>query len=244
MIPAMKLNTFFKSFREIKENAGSIPIQQHLSKVRLFNEGFNQRFLDLTDHYKSTTPNYNLFSVLKINTLEAIVHTPFLAHLLNPDANHNQGKLFIGSFIREIVKIPVDDADILISEVRDEKVTGLGNIDIFIKGRINGKEIAIIIENKIYAGDQNKQLERYYRFLREHLAFKPNDIRIIYLTPYGKKPKINVSIRNCLLEVLEKRNILIFCNYHKNITEWLEFCLTQLDHAPIIKSTIQQYLLM
>ena len=52
-------------------------------------------------------------------------------------------------------------------------------------GVITNDTQAIIIENKIFAGDQSKQLERYFEIIKQE-GFE--DIRIIYLSLYGEEP--------------------------------------------------------
>ena len=100
-----------------------------------------------------------------------------------------------------------------------------GRIDIVVKDR-NGK--TILIENKIYAGDQKKQMERYRN---EHPKAK-----IFYLTLEGKKPKLGLSDDDV------KR---IRCNcisYKDNILAWLKKCREAAACLPNVRETISQYI--
>ena len=78
----------------------------------------------------------------------------------------------------------------------------------------------IIIENKIGAGDQPKQLQDYYENrVKDNDKIKDN-IFIVYLTRYGDKPS-EYSINKELLEDLEKNNKICYL-LHGDIADWIE----------------------
>lgn len=92
------------------------------------------------------------------------------------------------AFLREFIKISDIDTELDTKEatVETEYSIGYKNNDSTEGGRIDifvydNKKNAIIIENKIYAGDQKNQLLRYYNYAFKN-KFKFN---IIYLTLYG-----------------------------------------------------------
>ena len=112
---------------------------------------------------------FNVFSILGL-TSDEVSHSAFLASLLNPHGAHGNGILFLKAFtdVLEIDDKPSDYSNI---SVHVEKDIGLLNADKTEGGRIDiiiefGKTYSIVIENKIMAGDQEKQLSRYEKYLQ------------------------------------------------------------------------------
>lgn len=185
--------------------------------------------------------HYNVFDILGVTTDE-LSHSAILTNLLNAKGKHGQKELFLELFLKEIKqkfgdsdkKIVLENFNIKISFAVKEKYTGRvdyeadqgGRIDIIINDGKNN----IIIENKIYAGDQPKQLVRY----NEHDKNAP----ILYLTLEGKEPSDN-SIGNL---VLNKDFICI--SYTTDIKVWLENCIKEMANKPIIRETLNQYLFL
>ena len=129
---------------------------------------------------------FNVFSALNMCSDEVRLHSRLLATLLNPEANHGLGNEFLKLFLialglpedyithckEQIVELPI-------GEVTE---TNGGRIDIILEDR----EHAVIIENKIYAGDQPNQLLRYYNYGVK--TFGENNFKLVYLTLYGSDP--------------------------------------------------------
>lgn len=162
---------------------------------------------DENKNINSNQDNYNIFSVLNLAHRE-IYHSRFLADLLNPNGLHNQGSLFLKNFLDMFPdKIP-KTCDLKNTIVITEEVTAYGNLDISIKNN----DFYIIIENKVWAGDQDDQLHRYSK--TTHNGKEPI---IIYLTPDGSSPSTN-SLGN-----LTKDDIIML-SYRKNIQEWIKNC--------------------
>ncbi len=196
---------------------------------------------------KRNAPDYNLFEILKIRHYEARVHTPFLVNLLLPRGSHEQGRLFYQAFIDNVMddedplRIPFLEGEII--ETQGEKYTGsLGYIDIWLKVRYQGKDYCMIIENKIYAGDQESQLERYHAYALEQ-RFEPSQIRIYYLTLWhGGRPS-EYSIRSSIADSLESQNILKYLSYRQNILPMLRSVVNNLQAHRLIVN-IEQYIQM
>ena len=103
------------------------------------------------------------------------------------------------------------------------------HIDILLKNSSN----AIIIENKIYANDQDKQLERYYNTLREE-KYKKNDIQIVYLTLNGQDPsEDSIGILNI--------DRIISISYAYHINKWLNQCKIRSIDSTIEREFISMY---
>ena len=188
-----------------------------------------------------TGENFNIFNILGIYSSE-LNHSTFISNLLNVKGKHGQKDVFLKLFLEEISGYFNDDesiqSDILnsfkteISNAETEKHIGKLNYENeeggFIDVLINDGQNNIIIENKIWAGDQPKQLLRYNK--------QDVNAPIIYLTLYGKEP--SPDSRGHLL--CNKDFICI--SYAENIKNWLEKCIKEMANKPIIRETLNQYL--
>lgn len=179
----------------------------------------NQQFFDylkLLRKKYTEKPQYNLFSVLRSDSDEVRLHSRFLSDILNPKGSHNHGKAFLVDFLQR-QSINITDDIKVDCEYK--------NIDILIRSH----DTAVIIENKIYAGDQDKQLHRYYQTLRNE-GYK--DIHLFYLTLDGKSPSPD-SIGGLKKEV---GNL----SYREDIHDWIGRC-TELAvrNAPLREALIQ-----
>ena len=179
--------------------------------------------------------NFNIFSILRSGTEEVEVHSRFIAELLSPKGSHGMSDAFLQLFIEEVV-VDAFEEDVLIDStasavVPTEKSLGRvprdksrgGKIDLIIE---NIGKNEIIIENKIYAGDQHKQLWRY----RNHY---PN-AHIFYLTLDGHEPSDD-SLGD--LDGSSIANI----SYADEVSRWLERCIEKSATFPTLRESIVQY---
>jgi hypothetical protein len=188
----------------------------------------------ISNHYreivKITGGEFNVFKTLGLQSSEVRLHSAILTDLLNPLGSHGQGDLFLKIFVRQ-QRITGFDTKSAIAEY--EKNTGFinsdytkgGRIDILITDKYNKH---IIIENKIYAGDQKNQLLRYYNFDKNAYLF--------YLNLFGAKP--SEFSANTLIS--ESQYSII--SYSYDIIEWLEECKRNAVSLPFIRETIGQYI--
>ncbi|OUR90921.1 hypothetical protein A9Q87_13375 [Flavobacteriales bacterium 34_180_T64] len=174
--------------------------------------------------------NFNVFSILNMESKENGTHSAFLGELLNPEGSHEKGNVFLRLFLEAInnTTIQADTAELVLEKHIDkrdnENKTG-GRIDIFISDK-SGNYVSI--ENKIYAIDQNLQLKRYHNY-------KKGSNKVYYLTLYGedasKKSKGDL-----------KEGIDYFCiSYSNTIIKWLDSCYKEAAEQPILRETIKQY---
>lgn len=188
---------------------------------------------------------YNIFSVLGLETSEVQTHSAFLASLLNPDGNHGVGSAFLDAFVRDM-NLEDLQLDTTNSQVNVEHVTSDGRIDILI---FDHNKKAIIIENKIYAGDQYEQLKRYDDYAK--LQFT-NGYRLLYLTLDGHKPsedstkdlKDNQYFRlayNNNLNISDENALNTDNVIRRDILHWLEECVKIAYDKPLVRETIIQY---
>ncbi len=184
-----------------------------------------------------TGENFNVFKILKLTTNE-LRHSAFIAELLNPNGNHGQKDVFLKLFLEQI-NIPdfsfnTESANAIseydIGTINKDKTEG-GRIDILIIDKHYKK--SIIIENKIYAPDQNNQIERYYNYAIK----KFSNFLIIYLTlDDNRKPPKDATDKP---EILKRLKCV---TYQEKIINWLENCQKEAVNLPIIRESIQQYI--
>lgn len=129
---------------------------------------------------------FNVFSALNMCSDEVRLHSRLLATLLNPKASHGLGNEFLKLFLIAL-GLPEDYITYCKEQIVERPIgevteTNGGRIDIILEDR----EHAVIIENKIYAGDQPNQLLRYYNYGVK--TFGENNFKLVYLTLYGSDP--------------------------------------------------------
>lgn len=173
---------------------------------------------------ESTGENFNIFSILQMESNEVSTHSRFIAELLNIKGRHNLNDKFLKNFINVFApdsSLIAEKSKVIveyyIGKVEDE--TG-GRIDILIK---DDNENVIMIENKIYASEQPNQLLRY------HNAF-PNG-ELLYLTLFGEDSEQESS-----------KNLYKNISYETDIINWLEICKKDAVNIPILRESISQYI--
>ena len=194
-----------------------------------------------------TGEDFNIFSILRIKHKEVITHTPILAELLNPHGTHYQGAAFLKLFLEICVKQKEPDNKQQETafynkpetyRVRTEERTDQGQFDIFLEKE---KEACIVIENKIYAGDQFRQLNRYYQDARK--SFSHNQIKLIYLTLDGSPPdETSLKAVNGQGSGLSMDDVILI-SYREHIIKWLEECmkLQEVQRISPIREILFQY---
>jgi len=164
---------------------------------------------------------FNIFSILLKKSNEVNLHSRFIGELLDKNGVHGVDEIFTRLLLKtiEVDNFQVENYNVF----REYK-----NIDLLLS---NGTQ-AIIIENKIWAGDQERQLERYYEQIKSE-NFK--EIYIFYLTIWGTEPSDN-SLGNLKNEIEVG---LISYDYH--IKKWLDKCIEASSRFPTLRETLVQY---
>lgn len=214
-------------------------LKQFLNEVGKLSEISNR----LRMEKRSRGDAFNIFTELGLTTDEVKLHSSFVAMLLNPDATHGQGDIFLKTFIemleekRNPGQLPLY-LDTPNTVVKVEKDIGAvkgehgGRIDIYMADN-NG--YFVIIENKIYAGDQENQMKRYWNFAQEKSKNNSNKYRLVYLTLDGHDP--SKDSKNDL-----ESNEYICLSYKNDIVTWLNKCLGLTIRQPLLRETINQYI--
>lgn len=174
---------------------------------------------------------FNIFNILKLQSNEVRLHSALLAELLCPNGSHGASSLFLKAFLKVIgededyIKAPVAK-NITERYIGKKTKTEGGIIDIIIE---DGNH-AIIIENKIYAPDQENQLVRYYNYGKKKF---PNGFKLLYLTLHGD----DASDYSLGGKGIQPQNI----SYANEIIDWLEQCSELAKDRDNAKTIINQY---
>ena len=184
---------------------------------------------------------FNIFEILKVETDETRAHSAFIAALLNPNGKHGAGDHFLRAFIDTIdclndFEFDTQDAKVEIEYSignKNEDATEGGRIDILITSTDGSK--AVIIENKIYAGDQEKQLVRYANYAKKY-----SDYRLLYLNLFGSEAS-EYSVKDESDKTLQTGEDYFQIGYNKEIIDWLDACIADAARLPLVRESIIQY---
>lgn len=197
-------------------------MQNLLSQIAIVNQK-NTQLLEATGQ------RYNIFNILGLSSNETRLHSAFLANLLDPHGTHGLKAKPLDAFLKIIGATHLDSST---ASVEIEKHVGPvtdsqgGRIDIFISDKNRN---SIIIENKIYAGDQRNQLLRYYNFAKSGCK----EFQIRYLTLDGAAPsKSSTGNEQIAYSLL---------SYKEDILKWIEECSMLAAKHPLLRETINQY---
>lgn len=213
-------------------------------KIRKYLSNVSEIIISTEQDLDKDGSRFNIFSILGLSTYEVRLHSKLIAELLNPNGTHSCNSDFLKLFIDKLKKNnkfrihnDLENFDYASAIVEVEKAIGLindsytcgGNIDIEITEK-NGKRI--IIENKIFAGDQKNQILRYHN--------RDKNALLLYLTLEGSLPS-SYSIGNPENQL--ELNKDYFCiSYNTFIINWLKDCLLIANRKPKVKETISQYI--
>ncbi|WP_104761513.1 PD-(D/E)XK nuclease family protein [Helicobacter cetorum] len=219
--------------------------QTFFSKVKLaFKELEIKRARGLHD--------YNVFSVF-MSESDEVRHSSFLHSFLDPMREHYQKDLFLKVFLKacHLESFGFNSADTKI--VKKEVTTnGSRRMDLFLSDGFKH----IILENKIYAGDCDNQISDYILgVVKDYQVKDAQDICVLYLTKEERLPSQNslgdfkIDESNAKLfykgnneYILKLENVeqgILFKNlcYEKEIKEWINECLEEVD---ILKSKAKE----
>jgi hypothetical protein len=205
----------------------------HVSPLEGLLKGVNLILSHQKKEEKLKGESFNIFSILKMESKENSTHSAFLGELLNPKGSHLRGNQFLALFLNLIND---ESIDINSAKVRLEKSIGRrndiektgGRVDIYIWDKYNN---SLCIENKIYARDQNVQIERYYN----HNSKKN---KVYYLNLDGNEPA-----EWSKGDLIEDQHFHII-SYKNEIVHWLKCCQKEAADSPILRESIKQYYIL
>ena len=161
---------------------------------------------------------FNVFSALRSKSDEVNLHSRFLHALLDYRKSPEAERENLKDFLQHVGKEEFEEKGVKVYREYSD-------IDILIT---NDAKQAVAIENKIWAGDQPKQLQRYYKKLRN---WGYSDIHLLYLTPYGDEPSEDSA------GDLDYKTI----SYKDDLPPWLECCQQRADDEPALRESVAQY---
>ena len=195
-------------------------IERLLGEVNILTQK-NQELLD------ATGSRFNIFRTCGVDHRE-VRHSAIIAEFLNPHGTHGVREAFLKSFVAQVCDSSfAEKFECERAFVKTEHSTDEGRMDILITDQ-NGH--AIIIENKLYAGDQWEQLKRYNAFANR--KYDKGDYKILYLTLWGKDPEEHSG------QGVDYVNI----SYSDDIIQWLDKCARTAAHLPMVRETLFQYI--
>lgn len=183
--------------------------------------------------------DYNIFTTFFKAYDEVRLHSRFIASMLDPSGDHYKGRLFLDIFVAVC-----DIAEFGLDATSATVWTEDSHIDIHIFD--NQKHI--IIENKVYAKDQDRQIQRYVNTLLEDKGIKHENIYVLYLHPDDKTPseyslgdyeydKDKEVLKNKHNNEIKIKPI----SYDKEIREWVQKCKQEVANLSDLSSFLSQY---
>lgn len=171
-------------------------------------------------HETGHRPPFNIFSVLRSESDEVNLHSRFLHALLNYRKPGEEARENLKDFLEHVGIKDFEECGAAVERERD-------NIDILITDA--DKKKAVVIENKIWAGDQSEQLQRYHKTLKKR---RYSNIRLLYLTPSGREPS-KESVGDLPYESI---------SYKDHLPLWLKRCQQRAYDEPELRESVAQYL--
>ena len=183
-----------------------------------------------TRHRKLSGEDFNIFSIMSMESDEVFTHSALLAELLHPKGTHGMGtkplELFVQKFLDADYKMNFENAvcrkEDHIGFTDADKTKG-GRIDIVVKD-LEGN--VILIENKIYAAEQLNQLKRYKKQF-------PN-AELFYLTLDGKESG-QITVGD------DESKIYRNLSYRDDIIPWISKCTELAHNKPMLREVLNQY---
>jgi len=208
-------------------NRGSVDVSQLVSKIKSYQE----KLVNSRDKYIGT---FNLFDAINKSHYENY-HSDIIAYLLDPNEKHFH-KEFCEQFVSLIGK--TKDMNIpdykFVKVSREKQISNARRIDILIETN----SFVMIIENKIWAYDQEVQLFDYYNWANSEYGPKP--VYLCYLTPFESPPS-EYSIPKKKLIELEKLHRYFSLSYNNDILNWLLSLKTK-EKETVLNAAIVQYI--
>lgn len=178
----------------------------------------------------SLKSDFNVFDLI-INPYDEVhLHSRMIYSILTERKFQKQ---FLMSFLNSIdVSLPEDFSfsDFKNISVEKEKAISNGRVDLFISFKIKNISYNVLIENKLLAGDQPEQMDRYLIYMNSSY---PNDYNYVcYLTLDGSAPSEDSTKRSDEIKLI---------SYDSEIMNWIEECIKIASREPGVREVLIQY---
>lgn len=200
----------------------------------------NEVFLCIDERIASGEDYSVLETAIKGN--EEMMHSSVIASLLDTRGSHGQKcrflELFLGCLPEQFKSFDPSGARTACERNIGQKTEDSGGrVDICIENSIGQM---IVIENKIFAGDQEHQILRYVEFLRGRSLNRDGvEFPVLYLTPDGHSP----SDDSTQAEGMQCRcgEDYVCISYKDVIVPWLDKCINEMQEKPHLKEHLTTY---
>ena len=174
--------------------------------------------------------DFNVFDLI-INPYDEVhLHSRMIYSILTERKFQKQ---FLMSFLNSIDVSLSDDvsfSDLKNISVEKEKAISNGRVDLFISFKIKNISYNVLIENKLLAGDQPEQMDRYLSYMNSSY---PNDNNYVcYLTLDGSAPSEDST---------KRLNEIKLISYDSEIMSWIEDCIKIASREPGVREVLIQY---
>lgn len=184
---------------------------------------------------KHDTPGtMNIAEIMNRHHLEN-QHSNIISFLIDPEEIHNHpefGTKFLDLLKKKGLNITGEK---ICNTVREDSTDDLRRIDIFVET----ENEYIIIENKVYADDQDNQIHDYIEYVKEKYS-ADEKVFVVYLNPWGYDPS-EKSISPEELANLKNEKHFITLSYSEDILNWLDQLEFKKDED-VLKAGIVQYI--
>lgn len=169
----------------------------------------------------------NIYSMLNVERDEVMTHEETIYSIFQNQYNHEIKQKLFSAFM---IAIELEEKYYYTEwDVEKEYFIGEGRIDLFFHSCDN--TLAVIVELKIDAEDQENQLTRYYNFVKRNYV----DFEIVYLTLDGRKPSEQSR------EGIPETYHICLRSFGEHIVKWLSACTDIFETYSIDTSLLKQY---
>lgn len=200
----------------------------------------NEVFLCIDERIASGEDYSVLETAIKGN--EEMMHSSVIASLFDTRGSHGQKcrflELFLGCLPEQFKSFDPSGARTACERYIGQKTEySGGRVDICIE---NSSGQMIVIENKIFAGDQEHQILRYVEFLRGRLWNRGGvEFPVLYLTPDGHSPSYDSTQADMMQCRCGEDYVCI--SYKDVIVPWLDKCINEMEDKPHLKEHLTTY---
>lgn len=186
----------------------------------------------------------NLFTVLGMENKEVTAHSAFLYSIFKPFKQNNSIncsnlKILISTLLKKTSQ-NICFEDIASASIHREYPTAYGRLDFLVEyTTTDNYKNAIIVELKVWAGEQENQIDRYFEYLDTQSYHKKH---VFFLTPTGYTASTDTSHKSIPIslndDIVKTLNIIIdktddrYTNYKSILQQYIQLVkkLTEGDY--------------
>ena len=228
-----EFETFLSRYQNIKREQTAHVEDFKSAFHRLIGE-FQQKRNEVYKEARNKAPGFNVFQVLGLSRYENRTHSAMLAHLFSPRGLHGQGYLFLTAFLEHCAtldnnfpRLPREKVEASRWQIVTEESIAGSRMDVVLRCPELG--FLCVIENKIDAFEQHRQLARYQKWMDTQQEAFPEQA-LIYLTVSGYAS-----------QTIDENRHYLRLSYQNDIKIWLGNVISAIQ-APNVTEVVQQYI--